>query len=136
MSTLRTNTLSTQAGTFSVPVERLARANIRAWVNFDGSAVSSALTGVRASFNIAGIADNGVGDYIIQFTEAMPNTNYCVLATMTESNGGNATSGNGVFPQVAGGTAPLITSIRIFVKLHQNATVASDAFRVYVAIIS
>lgn len=135
MSTLRITNLETQTGTYSVPVERLARANIRAWVNFDGSAVSSGLTGVRSSFNISGITDNGTGDYTIQFTSSMPNTNYCVLASVTESNGGSPSSGNGVFPQVAGGTAPLVSSVRIFIKLHQNATVASDAFRVYVAIV-
>lgn len=136
MSTLRVNTLTTATGLYSVPTERLARASIHAWVNFDGTLVNSGLTGVRASYNIAGVSDNGVGDYTVQFSTSLPNSNYCVLVTMQESNGGGPTTNNGVFPQVAGGTAPTTGSVRVYVKLAQNPTTATDASRVFVAIVS
>lgn len=50
----------------------------RAWVNFDG------LTGtIRSSGNIASVVRNGVGDYTITFTTAMPNANYAVIGSGT-----------------------------------------------------
>jgi len=46
----------------------------KAWVNFDGSAAT-----IRGSFNVASITKNSTGNYTINFTTAMPNTNYCVV---------------------------------------------------------
>jgi hypothetical protein len=47
---------------------------VRAWVNFDGTGTPA----IRASGNVSSITDNGVGNYWINFTNAMPDTNYCV----------------------------------------------------------
>jgi len=44
----------------------------RAWVNFNGSGTVA----IRASGNVSSITDNGVGDYTVNFTNAMPDTNY------------------------------------------------------------
>ena len=44
----------------------------RAWVNFNGQGTVS----IRGSGNVSSITDNGVGDYTINFTIAMPDTNY------------------------------------------------------------
>jgi hypothetical protein len=46
----------------------------RAWINFDGSAVT-----IRGSFNVSSIVRNSTGNYTINFTTAMPNTNYAVV---------------------------------------------------------
>jgi alpha-L-arabinofuranosidase len=46
----------------------------KAWINFDGSAAT-----IRGSFNVASITKNSTGNYTINFTTAMPNTNYCVV---------------------------------------------------------
>jgi hypothetical protein len=50
----------------------------RAWVNFNGTTVTNpaSMTGVRGSFNVSSILDNGTGDYTINFTTAMPDANY------------------------------------------------------------
>lgn len=47
----------------------------RAWVNFNGTGTVS----IRASGNVSSITDNGVGDYTVNFTTAMPDTNYAVI---------------------------------------------------------
>jgi hypothetical protein len=47
-------------------------AQIRAWVNFNGTGTPN----IRDSFNVSSITDYGTGDYGINFTNAMPNTNY------------------------------------------------------------
>jgi len=44
----------------------------RAWINFDGTGTPAA----RASGNVSSITDNGTGDYTINFTNAMPDSNY------------------------------------------------------------
>jgi hypothetical protein len=46
----------------------------RAWVNFDGTGTVS----IRASGNVSSITDNGVGNYNVNFLNAMPNANYTV----------------------------------------------------------
>lgn len=44
----------------------------RAWVNFNGSGTVA----IRASGNVSSVTDNGTGNYTINFTTAMPDTNY------------------------------------------------------------
>jgi hypothetical protein len=48
----------------------------RAWVNFDGTNGA-----IRASGNVSSVVRNGVGDYTINFTLAMPDANYAVAGT-------------------------------------------------------
>ncbi len=49
----------------------------RAWVNFNGTGTVA----IRGSGNVSSITDNGVGDYDVNFTTAMPDTNYSVTMT-------------------------------------------------------
>ena len=83
----------------------------RAWVNFDGTGTVA----IRGSGNVSSITDNGVGDYTVNFIEAMPDADYSmtgasddvrenisVLTPLTSSiritNGKiDYTSGGGVF---------------------------------------
>jgi hypothetical protein len=46
----------------------------RAWVNFNGTGTVA----IRASGNVSSITDNNTGDYTVNFTTAMPDTNYNV----------------------------------------------------------
>ena len=59
----------------------------RAWVNFNGTGTVA----IRASGNVSSITDNGVGDYTINFTTAMPNTNYCF--NLSANDDGTGTGG-------------------------------------------
>jgi hypothetical protein len=56
----------------------------RAWVNFNGTGTVA----IRASGNVSSITDNGVGDYTVNFTTAMPDTNYSVTAATGAAGGG------------------------------------------------
>ena len=60
----------TQIGTFC-----------RAWVNFNGTTNVGGFCTIRASFNVSSVADNGTGDYTVNFTNALPDANYCVSTT-------------------------------------------------------
>jgi hypothetical protein len=49
----------------------------RAWVNFDGTGSVS----IRNSGNVSSITDNGLGVYTLNFSTAMPDTDYAVVGT-------------------------------------------------------
>ena len=51
----------------------------KAWVNFNGTSTVS----IRASYNVSSITDNGVGDYTVNFTTALADTNYSVGNSIT-----------------------------------------------------
>ena len=57
----------------------------RAWVNFNGTGTVA----IRASGNVSSITDNGVGDYTVNLTTAMPDVNYSFLgyARDTDADG-------------------------------------------------
>jgi hypothetical protein len=48
----------------------------RAWVNFNGTGTVA----INGSGNVTSITDNGTGDYTVNFTTAMPDTNYAISA--------------------------------------------------------
>ena len=56
----------------------------RAWVNFNGTGTVA----IRASGNVTSITDNGTGNYTINFTTAMPDSNYAVSYTAGQFSGG------------------------------------------------
>jgi len=78
MSTLRVNTLQTQAG-----VEVYTA---KAWVNFNGTGTVA----IRAAGNVSSITDNGVGNYTVNFTNAMPDVNYAAVGSGFRSTLGAA----------------------------------------------
>lgn len=57
----------------------------RAWVNFNGTGAVA----IRASGNVTSITDNGVGDYTVNFTTAMPDASYAVNATSADLDTAN-----------------------------------------------
>ena len=57
----------------------------RAWVNFDGIGTPA----IRASGNVSSITDNAVGNYTLNFTTAMPDTNYATI--LSHGYDGNGT---------------------------------------------
>jgi hypothetical protein len=58
----------------------------RAWVNFNGTGTVA----IRASGNVSSITDGGVGNYTVNFTTAMPDTNYSIVTGISESGVGGA----------------------------------------------
>lgn len=57
----------------------------RAWVNFNGTGTVA----IRSSFNVSSITDNGTGDYSVNFTTAMPDTNFSQNITALRAGSGN-----------------------------------------------
>jgi len=57
----------------------------KAWVNFNGTATTTA-TLIRAAFNVSSIQDDGTGIYTVNFTQALPDVNYCVNASASTAS--------------------------------------------------
>ena len=66
-------------GTAGINQARIAKA----WVNFDGSGTVA----IRGSYNVSSITDTNTGNYRVNFSTAMADTNYCALVT-TDASGG------------------------------------------------
>jgi hypothetical protein len=86
----------------------------RAWVNFNGKNTVS----VRASGNVSSIGDNGTGDYTVNFSNAMPDTNYIMhgLTSGSASNSGGTGALAIVSYAISGGTyvSKGTSSVRIY----------------------
>ena len=55
---------------------------IKAWVNFNGTGTVA----IKDSMNVSSITDNGTGNYIINFTVAMNDTNYATAFGGDDNN--------------------------------------------------
>lgn len=111
--TLGTSVLATPTG--SAPSY-----TCRAWVNFNGTGTVA----IRASGNVSSITDNGVGDYTVNFTTAMPDVNYAALLSSEMG------AGNGGFNGVT--TTPTTSTLRF--SAYTNAGAVRDISLAYVAI--
>ena len=78
----------------------------RAWVNFNGTGTVA----IRASGNVSSITDNGVGEYTVNFTTAMPDANYAVIACNVQYDNGNNTVATQVKGTFSGGASNQTTS--------------------------
>ena len=81
----------------------------RAWVNFNGTGTVA----IRASGNVTSITDNGVGDYTVNFTTAMPDANYSFIATVSANT---IASGSGIASAPFNATNVPIKAINIVLK--------------------
>jgi len=81
----------------------------RVWVNFNGTSTVA----IRASYNVSSITDNGPGDYTVNFTTAMPDANYCVAGSASNTSAG----GTAKSLLVSETTAPSSSAVRIVTPL-------------------
>ncbi len=99
----------------------------RAWVNFNGTGTVA----IRASGNVSSITDDGVGLYTINFTSAMPDSNYATMVTGS-MYAGSLTSYIGFEgQQLQNQTSKTASSVRISVA---SPSAQGDAVSVNVAI--
>ena len=116
MSTLRVNTLQNAAGTGQPAMSGAAKA----WVNFNGTGTVA----IRASFNVSSITDNGTGNYTVNFTNALPDTDYCV----TTSGSNNTSAAERVVSPYA------YTTSSVSISTNDNASALQDSEFAHVAI--
>jgi hypothetical protein len=87
----------------------------RAWVNFNGTGTVA----IRASGNVSSITDNGPGEYTVNFTTALANANYSIVATGGSSTGFFCAHTKGSSVATTGGAS-------IVIKNQSNTAVDSE----------
>jgi hypothetical protein len=112
-NTTLAGTLTLGTATQAVPSGTAPLYAARAWVNFNGTGTVA----IRASGNVSSITDNGTGDYTVNFTTAMPDTNYCFAF-------GAQDVGSTGLPTLSGNISadPTVSTFRIKVDRGANAT--------------
>jgi hypothetical protein len=102
----------------------------RAWVNFNGTGTVA----IRASGNVSSITDNGVGDYTVNFTTAMPDANYTAscVAMVAGANASVNASFATPYGNATYGNTYATTSIRVLSQDYVSAV--KDCFAMNVSI--
>jgi hypothetical protein len=90
----------------------------RAWVNFNGTGTVA----IRGSGNVTSITDVGTGNYTVNITTAMTDTNFCVNATSNEN-----TSGAGSLA-IKGGSALTTTTVGILTITPSSIALVDSSF--------
>ena len=93
----------------------------RAWVNFNGTGTVA----IRASGNVSSITDNGVGNYTVNFTTAMPDANFATVVSAMTADGLGGVRFNG-----AGATTT--SSVKVYCT--SDARAGADAALINVAV--
>jgi hypothetical protein len=136
MSTLRVNAIIDATGGNTATINTYTPpAPVRAWVNFNGTGTVA----IRASFNVTSITDNGTGDYTVNFSTAMPDSNYVIN---TSAIGGAQAGGvqlviSGCNPGSQNGTTKTTSALQIktgFVSSSLAQAVAYDHPEINVSI--
>ena len=118
MSTAKFNTWQNPDGTENY--------KCRAWVNFNGTGTVA----IRAAGNVTSITDNGTGNYTVNFTTALPDANYAVVASGGKFNSTN--DGNNMV--AIGSTTTTISTTAIPIANHTATVGQTDNENLFVAV--
>lgn len=90
-------------------------------MNFNGQGTVT----IRASGNVTSITDNGVGDYTVNFTNAMPDTNYSFVGFNRKDNDLN----DGIVAVNSLASSTKTTSaVRVYSRYRDNTAAGTGPF--------
>ncbi len=92
------------------------------WVNFNGTGTIA----IRDSFNVSSLTDNGAGQYSINFTSSLANTNYSVVGMCSNSDDSSFLGAMNIDRTVAIGTAMQTGLVRVGTFLGQSSEADQD----------
>ena len=101
----------------------------RAWVNFNGTGTVA----IRASGNCSSITDNGTGDYTLNFTNSMTDSNYAVTGAIAQGATSATIRSVMVRASTSEGTATLKSTTQCRV-LTASGTSTADCAEIYIAV--
>jgi hypothetical protein len=97
----------------------------QAWVNFNGTGTVA----IRSSHNMSSVTDNGVGRYTINYSTALPNANYAIVAT-----GANDGYTQAVIVKVDATTTQTTTGCLLEASNNNTANAEADIEGVYAVV--
>jgi len=114
MSTLKVNTVQHNTTGFNNVVQFTDGGGtengqlVRAWANWNGQGTVA----TRGDFNVNSIGDNGPGDFSVNFSNALPDTNYAVGGCCSRGMSGETTL-NGLSIALQHTSPVATTSVRV-----------------------
>jgi hypothetical protein len=131
-ATITTGTITTLNAPSGVLATQNGMTGIaKAWVNFNGTGTVA----IRASMNVSSITDEGTGQYTINMTTSMPNTNYAIVASCgAPGNAKMSAEINVVGDAPVTDSPPTVSSFRILTTRYDSAN--TDSKYVSVAVFS
>jgi hypothetical protein len=90
-TTLASGTVKfSQLSTSATEADNVAKRTAKAWVNFDGTTNTGGNCTIRDDFNVSTVADNGTGNYTVNFSSPLTTSSYACVAQGDGSNTGGA----------------------------------------------
>jgi len=80
-SELRVDTLKDSSGNNSVGMSYVAEGSAKSWIKYNGTGTIA----ISDSFNVSSIGDFTTGTTVVNFTNAMNNANYSIVATCSDT---------------------------------------------------
>ena len=125
-NTTLAGTLTIGTATQAVPSGTAPLYAARAWVNFNGTGTVA----IRASGNVSSITDNGTGNYTVNFTTAMTDTNYSTVGTC-----GSPSAAHGIVTFFAGtGTVTGTGGVQFATVTANGSSTQFDYVNVFLAV--
>ena len=88
MSTLKVNTIQNTSAAHSSTPEQIAEGRTKLWASIDGTDAT-----LNDSYNCSSVTDEGgTGDWTLNFSITMANTNYCIVGMSENYEGTNSDS--------------------------------------------
>ena len=103
-------------GTYTVTPAALSNGIVKAWVNFDGSGSVSTNQTIRSSYNVSSVYKNSTGNYTINFTNALTDTNYAVVGS-TAFSGYSGAAAVGIVSEYTSGSSTYGTKTTTAVQI-------------------
>ena len=120
--TLTISTLSD--GTNSTSSTNCIQGSAKAWVNFNGTTSPGT---IRAAFNVSSVTKNSTGNYTVNLTTAMSDTNYAVCT------GGEDQASSADRP-LQGPSSRAVSTSTFIMTTGSDSTTNLDWYHVYAAI--
>ena len=89
MRTIKVNNLQNASGGSNSTPEEIEQGRAKAWVNFQGTSTVS----IRDDYNVSSITDHATGQYTVNLSSAMGNSNYA-FGGMVSSEGDTGHEGD------------------------------------------
>jgi hypothetical protein len=132
MSTLKVNTIQHNTSGFNNVIAHTDGAgtanavHCRAWVKFNGTGTIA----INAQFNVSSITDNATGNYKLNFSNALADSDYSAVATITPGS-----SLNPLVATIKGDGSGTMSSTALDIGTwNQNSTTLSDTSIVCVSV--
>lgn len=116
--------------------DNVAKRTAKVWVNFDGTTNTGGNCTIKSDFNVSTVADNGTGDYTINFSSALTHSNYCCVASASNGSSSGDTITASPFSTTPGAGGNTNSTSSLDIVLYRAGTAVYDSTNVSVIIFS